>query len=463
MRPLTTSASDIWFTRGYARLPEQLSTFQLIALIDLGIAVPRTTGRAKFLSTVKRLARRAIGAAFETGIAKQLSNAAVRRFGGQLFLGDVVRIMVDCWGMEYRDVAYVLRRLPDATPTGWALSWGRCGEYYAQIARHYAERGSSGTARAMFARASLYYHVASYVLVEDSDLRQRLHASAVLHHHNYGALCAPPIVRLAVPYQQGTLHAYICFPGTRNVDTPPWPVTLVVPGLGSAKEQPDFPLSALLERGHAVCVLDLPGHGESRAGLRLEIDSYRAISTMIDTLPAHPDIDGTRVSLLGVSLGAAAALCAAAEDDRVRAVVALSPFYEPRRWYAGSTSMLDATLRFAACDSDGTLTSKLVAGMSLRGRLQHVGARALVVHGDRDAIIPVEDGYAVARELPSHAELRIVKGGDHGITNVTEVRQAIADWLCIDVAASNSTNGRSPSNRSRSQANTPIEAAPLPT
>jgi len=362
--------------------------------------------------------------------ARLAADVVVRRFGVARFLGPVVRIMIDAWGIDYLDLDAVLRRMPNASPLAWANGFGRRADYYATRASEFEARGMAAGARSLYGKAALYYHAGQYVLSDDSTMQRQLASQSVNMHHQYGRLCDPPIQWLALPFQEGVLHAYLQLPRVREVGQEPWPVVVVVPGLGSTKVQPDYRVEELLARGMAVCVVDLPGHGASRETLRLTVDSYQAVSTVIDALDHHSEVDTGHLALLGTSLGATVVLHTAATDSRPRAIVAVAGFFEPADWYARSARYVDGALRFVMGDLTGATVRRLVQETTLRGRLGSIKADVLTIHGDQDQIIPVTECRLIAAELPS-VETHIVPTGDHGVTNVPEYRLYIADWLAL--------------------------------
>lgn len=420
----------------------------------------------------ERLIMRLAGMALGSPTGQYLADLAVRKLGGGAFLGPVVRIMVDSWGADYLDVDWVLHHLDAATPAAWARAWERRARHYEATARELEARDARGGARALYAKASLYYQAGAYALSDESPLSVRMSRSSVRMFRDYGRLCDPPIEWLEIPYRDGVVHAYLRLPvhaalpasvashpsveGGRapenghvdgrpgahpGVDRRRWPIILVVPGLGSTKEQPDYRVDLLLERGFAVCAMDFPGHGQSRDRLRLELDSYRAVLAVLNALAGRDGVDAARVGLLGTSLGGAVVLRAAAEDRRPRAVASIAGFYEPRHWYRGAERYVGAALKHAARDGAGEYTRSLVENITLRGHLRSLSMPVLLVHGDSDAIIPVDECRAIAGEIGGRAEVRIVGGGDHGATNVPEVRHVIADWLVARVADPSAREG----------------------
>ena len=56
----------------------------------------------------------------------------------------------------------------------------------------------------------------------------------------------------------------------------------------------------------------------------------------------------------------------------------------------------------------------------------------LIVHGDKDTLVPIQQAELVInklKELNVPAELRVNKGGGHGWANFSDDMKAIADWF----------------------------------
>ncbi len=78
-----------------------------------------------------------------------------------------------------------------------------------------------------------------------------------------------------------------------------------------------------MDAGYGVLVTDARGHGGS-AGRGMDLGWYGELDTRaaIDLLAARPDVDPDRIAVVGLSMGGEEAIGAAADDERIRAVVA---------------------------------------------------------------------------------------------------------------------------------------------
>jgi pimeloyl-ACP methyl ester carboxylesterase len=63
-------------------------------------------------------------------------------------------------------------------------------------------------------------------------------------------------------------------------------------------------------------------------------------------------------------------------------------------------------------------------------RLGEIRSPTLIVSGDSDVIVPVENSYNLAKQIPN-AEMRLVSGGGHTffMEQADEFNQVLTEWL----------------------------------
>ena len=106
----------------------------------------------------------------------------------------------------------------------------------------------------------------------------------------------------------------------RNKAKPP--VAVILPGLDACKEELHAWAQAFVDRGMAALTLDGPGQGETSFHLPTTSEWGPVLGAVIDVLKKRGDIDGSRVGIVGQSLGAIYAPLAAAGEPRIRACIA---------------------------------------------------------------------------------------------------------------------------------------------
>jgi dienelactone hydrolase len=171
------------------------------------------------------------------------------------------------------------------------------------------------------------------------------------------------------------------------------PAVLALYGSGGGISGMSEPASMLAAQGFAVFVL----HYFDRTGTTEASDK----PTMVRNFPAwgktvwdaishieqHPSVDTNRIGLLGFSLGAYLALSVASVDPRVKAVV---------EFFGGLPKEMKLFMR----------------------RLCPV----LILHGEADSTVPVEEAYELQRLLEKKAtpyEIKIYPGVGHGFDSET--------------------------------------------
>jgi len=172
-------------------------------------------------------------------------------------------------------------------------------------------------------------------------------------------------------------------------------------------EFPDLAV-ALGGRGFAVLMIDLRGHGQS-GHARLGFGRTERLDVLgaVDWLVARGFRPG-RIGVLGISMGAAASIGAASEDDRIGALVADSGFAElaplvERHWT--SVIRLPAFLLpmtkwlgkyWFGCDIDAARPID---------EIDVIRRPILIIHGDVDPITPAQHARRLKLAAGSLAEL----------------------------------------------------------
>lgn len=200
------------------------------------------------------------------------------------------------------------------------------------------------------------------------------------------------------------LHAW-WIPASRETA----PAVLLVHGLASHAGDL-LPIAPLLSSaGFHVLLLDLRGHGRSEPlGERPRpphlVDD---VATAVDWLSARDET--TSIGLIGHSIGGSVAIQAAAGDPRIGAVVTVAAVADPTLsrigWWPAwvSRGLLATIARREGIDPSRTFAVS---------RIPEVEAPVLLVHGERDRVIPVGHVHALRGARPD-AELLLVPSAGH--------------------------------------------------
>ena len=174
--------------------------------------------------------------------------------------------------------------------------------------------------------------------------------------------------------------------------------------------------AALLDAaGFDVLLFDYRGYGRS-GGVPGELGTYRDARAARAALLAQPGVEPARVVYLGESLGAAVALELALHAPPAGLVLQSA-------W---------TSVRALARLHYPMIPPSLVpdAYPSLR-RIPELGAPLLVLHGARDAIVPLTHGEALFAAAPEPKRLHVVPGAGHNdLVSAAGARygELLAEW-----------------------------------
>ncbi|HWC27455.1 MAG TPA: alpha/beta hydrolase [Solirubrobacteraceae bacterium] len=167
--------------------------------------------------------------------------------------------------------------------------------------------------------------------------------------------------------------------------------------------------------GFDVLLFDYRGYGHS-SGAPSERGTYRDARAALACLLRRPDVDPERLVYLGESLGGAVALELALERPPA-GLVLLSAFTGVREMARVHYPVIPPALV-----PDAYPSLRLIAGLR---------APLLVLHGEDDMIVPVEQGRALFDAAPEPKRLRIVPGVGHNdivFSAGALLAQEIAAW-----------------------------------
>ena len=201
--------------------------------------------------------------------------------------------------------------------------------------------------------------------------------------------------------------------------SPRGPVVIITHGWGDSRVVMLSRLPTIAKSASRVLVWDQPGHGDAPGSCALG-------STEAEDLIALCESTGhTPIVLYGYSLGAGVSIVAAAAlGEKVAGVIAEAPYRVP-------VTPARNMLRLRGLPQFTTLRPALaLTGMLRRGTLSwafrgdaggfdralhaaklHAETRLLVVHGERDAICPLDDGQVIANA--GRGTLEVIPGGTH--------------------------------------------------
>lgn len=186
-----------------------------------------------------------------------------------------------------------------------------------------------------------------------------------------------------------------------------------------------------LEKGLAVCLLELPGQGLSRLrhGSVLGAHFKAFINLALDTLVAHgaaPD----RFGVAGHSAGGFLALVAAAADRRIRACCTNGGALHPLEGFKKYPRVMERFGRLmGGAVSDGDIAS-LMESFELESAALNMEASLLCLHGGLDPLVESSDAQALVALRGPEAILVSWPEGVHCLYNhAVERNGVLARWF----------------------------------
>jgi len=224
-------------------------------------------------------------------------------------------------------------------------------------------------------------------------------------------------------------------------DQSKYPAVCVCHGVPSGKppDPNDGGYPQLAERicrhGFAVFIFNFRGTGASEGNLDI-LGWTRDLGAAIDYLYALPEVDNSRLSVLGFSGGAAVSVFVASKDKRVSYVIACSC---PAQFTFLAANELQSMIeRFrsigAIRDKDFPRSvEEWVGGFRVVSPVEYVAGIAprplLLVHGNADEVVDVSHAHELYDRAEEPKQLAIIEGGGHRLRQNEKGVTIITDWL----------------------------------
>lgn len=191
----------------------------------------------------------------------------------------------------------------------------------------------------------------------------------------------------------------------------------------------------LAQAGYRVVLVDLRGHGQSTGAEvgfgKFEVNDLRQ---GLDQLLARGECDAD-IGVIGFSYGATLALHWAAQDTRVRTVIALAPYNQPAETFERLAQALQVPLSHRAAQKAAGLAAERLrlhwtdwAGEMAMPRLQ---VPTFLIGGGKDTVCPVTDLLRLREVAGSPVKIQVIAPADHFSLPMALhlLREPIEAWL----------------------------------
>jgi len=222
----------------------------------------------------------------------------------------------------------------------------------------------------------------------------------------------------------------------------PYPTVCVCHGIPAHVPDPGqdrgYPLVAerICREGFAVLIFNFRGTGASGGNLDV-LGWTRDLKAVIDYLCTLPEVDKSRLSLLGFSGGAAVSAYVASQDSRVSCVAVcacpadftfITEVDEPR-------SVIDHFRSIGAIrDKDfPRSTEEWLNDFRLVRPIEYVAGITprplLLVHGSKDETVAISHAYRLYERAVEPKQMVIVSGAGHKLRQDDRAMAIVVDWL----------------------------------
>ena len=341
----------------------------------------------------------------------------------------------------------------DIANHAWEQAMSALGEKTEKCANRDLDEGHAMTAARKYHRAAMYYIRAERMLSHADPRRLVAYERALVNYRKARELGQDGVEFVDIPYESGVIPGLL-IPAT--TDGRPSPIVIHLQGFDSLKETQWPCLQEYRRRGISVLIVDQPGAGGalrlSKIAGRFDTEVY--VSVIIDWIMARPDLATDRIGICGVSMGGYFAPRAAAFESRIKACAAWGALYDAGSLSApivrgkeyttivngkehatpSVPSMIDHAMWVFGVDTPagfGMLANK----MTLAGVVNKITCPLLVMHGENDRQVPVQQAISTYNEATVADKTLKVFGQDEGgvehcqIDNKAIAADYLSDWF----------------------------------
>jgi dienelactone hydrolase len=331
----------------------------------------------------------------------------------------------------------------------WYEQWHRIADRTLEMADRDFTEGRTLSGARKYLRAANYYLMAERMMTNESPLKMEAYERALRAFRGGVTEDGQAVEFVDVPLADAWLPSlFVPAEGTAG----PAPCAIVFNGFDVTKEILYLMgVPELARRGVSVLLVDQPGSGGALRlhGLPTRYDMEVPASACIDWLESRADVDSERIGIVGISMGGYFAPRAAAFEKRIKACVAWGAFHDLAGVVqnlavtgAASAPSFQAPWVFGVTDADDPATrAAVLPRFNLDGVVDKIEAALLVVHGEDDRQVPVEQAertYSQATNARTR-ELKVFPKGDWGdqhsqVDDPTLAVDYISDWLAEQLA-----------------------------
>ena len=305
----------------------------------------------------------------------------------------------------------------------WYNAWNSTAERLRSVADQSLAAGDKTSARDTYLRCNTYFNMAEFYLhgnPKDPRIAQAA-TSAVECFDQAGKLLDPPAQQVSIAYENTTLPGYFYRVDMTNKKRP---LLIVQTGYdGTQQELYSECAQAGLQRGYNVLTFEGPGQGEVLRTQHLVFrpDWEKVVTPVVNYAVSRKDVDSSKMTLWGVSMGGYLAARAAAYEHRLKSLI-LDPAMDMSQVIITQFGPFFGSSPGAKVDAQG-----------IRQAIQHDPSSidtgiAQVMFGDVGIMWFIQNGeYAFGADRPSGVPLKMLDYNLQGVTPKITANTLVCD------------------------------------
>ena len=236
-------------------------------------------------------------------------------------------------------------------------------------------------------------------------------------------------IRLPVADEKTLFAWFVPVPGASRS-----PAVLLMHGWGANASLMLPAVAPLHAAGYSVLLLDARCHGNSDDEPFTSLPRFaQDIETGLNWLQRQPAVDGTRLAVIGHSVGAGAALLSATRRMDLRAVVSLSAFahpYEVMRRYLIEFHIPYPVIGWYVLRHVQRVIGARFDDIAPINTIAHARCPVLLVHGVDDAVVPFSDAQRLQKAgRAGTVECVAIRGGHDPSDSAADYQVQLIDFL----------------------------------
>jgi pimeloyl-ACP methyl ester carboxylesterase len=231
-------------------------------------------------------------------------------------------------------------RIKEGDFESWYAEWLNTAQRVHKYAENSLAAGHKISAREAYLRASNYYRVAEFLLLDPQDSRIQITWENSKECFSKAAeFFSPPVESVEIPYEQTTIPGHL-YKVDYYDSYSPRPTLIAHGGFDSTLEELYTSAAApALERGYNCLTFEGPGQGGviRKQKIPFRYDWEKVAKPVVDyALTRTKQIDPNKIALMGISMGGYLAARAAAFEHRISACILYNGVYDGYDAFASS-------------------------------------------------------------------------------------------------------------------------------